>query len=88
MKTFEEHRSTCAKEVGLEEDFVKKIWKENHFPNDDKLKCYFKCLTLKLGVMDETGDVIDNNLQKVAAQFNDDNTKTEIVTECVAIKAC
>ncbi|KAF2902995.1 hypothetical protein ILUMI_03194 [Ignelater luminosus] len=86
MKTYEGYRAACTKEVGLEEAYVIKVWSEKHFPNDDKLKCYFKCTSMKLGVMDETGDIIDDNLRKVAAQFNDDETKTEIVTECGAIK--
>ncbi|KAF2902993.1 hypothetical protein ILUMI_03192 [Ignelater luminosus] len=66
-------------EQGLDLDYVTKVWQENHFPNDDKLKCYFKCLNLKFGVMDEQGNVIDDTLKQVSSHFHDAATDTEIM---------
>ncbi|KAF2902991.1 hypothetical protein ILUMI_03190 [Ignelater luminosus] len=72
----------CEAEIGIDTDFLNKAFKENHYPNDDKLKCYFKCLNIKLGVMNEKGDVNDDRLKYVASHFSDASTEEEIVVEC------
>lgn len=86
MQTYHKYKGECSKEVGIDEAFVHKAWSENHFPNDDKLKCYFKCMNIKFGILTPSGDVVDDELKKVSAQFVDAATDTEIVTECGAIQ--
>ncbi|XP_019868892.1 general odorant-binding protein 83a-like [Aethina tumida] len=54
MKTLHD---TCLKEVGVSEELIAKAI-DGDLVEDDKLKCYSKCLMVEAGVMDEkTGDI-------------------------------
>ncbi|KAF2882628.1 hypothetical protein ILUMI_23554 [Ignelater luminosus] len=86
MQKFQGYKEECSKEIGIDSAIVDKAWAENHFPNDEKLKCFFKCINMKFGVLTASGDVVDDELKKVSAQFVDAATDTEIVTECGAIQ--
>ncbi|CAH0552185.1 unnamed protein product [Brassicogethes aeneus] len=52
VKTLHE---TCIKEVGVDEEIVNKVI-DGNLSEDDKLKCYMKCVMVEGGVMDEKGE--------------------------------
>ncbi|GLV39852.1 Odorant-binding protein 83a [Carabus blaptoides fortunei] len=45
---------TCTEKTGISNDAVLKT-NDGEFPNDDKLKCYMKCILSESGAMDEAG---------------------------------
>ncbi|CAH0557331.1 unnamed protein product [Brassicogethes aeneus] len=50
--------NTCVGETGVDESLIDKVNKEKVFADDEKLKCYIKCLLTQMAVISDDG-VID-----------------------------
>ncbi|KAJ8921013.1 hypothetical protein NQ315_015809, partial [Exocentrus adspersus] len=46
---------TCVAETGIDEGLISKVNAEKVLPDDEKLKCFLKCLMEQTGVLNEDG---------------------------------
>nr|AIX97060.1 odorant-binding protein 14 [Dastarcus helophoroides] len=44
---------TCVAETGVDESLITKTMADKKLPEDDKLKCYIKCLQTETGTMED-----------------------------------
>lgn len=62
---------TCVDETGVKEALIDKL-KAGEITDDDKLKCYIKCIMSESGTMDENGDIDYAALKEVLPEKHKD----------------
>ncbi|XP_060516500.1 general odorant-binding protein 83a-like isoform X2 [Cylas formicarius] len=50
---------TCVEETGVDESLIAKVNAEKVFADDEKLKCYIKCLLSQMACIDDDDGTID-----------------------------
>nr|QHN69063.1 odorant binding protein 6 [Sirex nitobei] len=69
MKAFAKAlRDICIAESGTMKEYIEKASK-GEFTNDEKLKCYFKCLFEKLDLITEAGELDYEKMMDFAPKF-------------------
>nr|UTN00814.1 odorant binding protein [Semanotus bifasciatus] len=80
-KLIETLHTTCVAETGVDEALIKKTNSEKAIPDDEKLKCYLKCIMVQSGCMSDDG-IIDEEAT-IAAVPDEHRSKSEPI-----IRAC
>ncbi|KAF2902996.1 hypothetical protein ILUMI_03195 [Ignelater luminosus] len=84
---FNRYAAECVREEHVDANVVINAWDENHYPNKHIIKCYFKCITLKLGLVNENGEIIEETFVKVSQKLIEtDDTPDEARNKCRSIK--
>ncbi|KAF5273097.1 hypothetical protein FQA39_LY07587 [Lamprigera yunnana] len=75
---FTKYKTECIAESGAAETDVMNTFKTLILPENDDLKCYFKCAYVKLSFLNENGNFVVSNLLTIPG--GDD---INMVTNCV-----
>lgn len=59
------HIRACYKEVDLPKADAYKITRGNLERNDEKAQCFVKCVYMRVGIMNESGEVDEEKLKKI-----------------------
>ncbi|GLV48638.1 Odorant-binding protein 69a [Carabus blaptoides fortunei] len=61
--------TTCQTETGVPEDMIQNTIK-GEFPDDTRLKCYFKCIMTEMATMDDDGVVdVESTIAMLPEEF-------------------
>lgn len=78
MENIETYRPVCASSLSIPEAQVNEYKKWN-FPNDEKTRCYVKCILEKMGLFtDATGFNVERLIQQLGQGKNATTIKTEV----------
>lgn len=72
----------CIAESGVSPDLVKNAFHDGNFANDDKLKCFLKCIHIRGEDMDDTGKIVPEKfVQHLGPKIGQDKA-TLMMTNC------
>lgn len=74
------YEEQCFEKLGIE----KPNFREGKFASFKNLKCMMNCKMIKMGIMNESGEI---NLEKLIKYFNPNNDadKDELISKCSSI---
>jgi len=73
------YRPECASSLNISENLVNEYKKWN-FPNDEKTRCYIRCIFKKMGLFDDTtGFNIDRLVKQLGQNRNESEVRPEVV---------
>lgn len=73
------YRPECASSLSISEDAVNEYKKWN-FPDDEKTRCYIRCIFNKMGLFDDaSGFNIDHLVKQLGQNRDEAETRTEVV---------
>ncbi|KAF2883186.1 hypothetical protein ILUMI_22986 [Ignelater luminosus] len=90
LKFIEKLRQTseeCIKETGVDQALTIKAFLQGEFTDDNKLKCFYKCLYQKLGCMDASGKIDLSGITDHMPPNVDKAKLNESITKCNQLKA-
>lgn len=81
MQKLKTDAEACLKESHADKELVQKLFTDHEFTEDNNLKCFVKCLYLKLNFMSESGEFDAAEIQKNVHSVNG-----AVIERCTALK--
>ncbi|XP_031346040.1 uncharacterized protein LOC116172865 [Photinus pyralis] len=77
----------CLTESKAKEDEVIKMLDNGEFSGSQELKCFLKCIYVKLGVMNDAGEVQENGIKSQIPPGFDQGKASALIEKCREIHA-
>lgn len=77
--------ASCLAESGMEPRLIQDLINKGEYPEDRKLKCYLRCVYLKLKMLNERAEINEQQVKKNVG-VDDEKIKDEVYHRCKKVK--
>lgn len=82
LSMLEPFKRDCIAETKVNPEYPDRIVLHGEYPEDRKLKCYVKCMSMKMGVLDANGEVVEEIFRKYL-NVDDDEIAKSVSKKCL-----